>query len=152
MGNNFWFWVALVEFVILALLVGPAILSAVQKRLRKEHGEMGGRLGVIKNVEYATKGIGHNPVTTFEIHESDGNVYYGAMNDHVTEVKEGTRIEFWPSLDRSIANMDVQKSKVNPDGTTTRWTVNVCWYPLKKYRILPEDTPESGMSPAGDPA
>lgn|GEM_PF-6234109 len=137
--------IAIVEFVILLIVLVPRVVSSKTKdnaddqMTNNKRKKDEGRTGTIKNLDFALKGIMGcgGPVTTFQIHESDGRVFYGGVDGHDYDLSKGSLIEFWPSSE-SIANENIRKSQDNEDGTKSTWQENVRYYRLKKYRLLPD--------------
>jgi hypothetical protein len=127
--NDPWFAVAVIEFVLLAMILIPKI--RLPKKIKA------GRTGVVNKINFVTKGIAHNPVTTLEIQEPNG-IFFAAIDGHDINFSNGDKIEFWPSL-QNVANQDVPRVRNNEDGTTEHWQEKIRYWGLKKYRIVPEE-------------
>lgn len=139
--GNFWFAIAMVEFVILLFVFVPKFFSNMPKKLPDEIKEDGsGRMGIIKKLCYSNKVMTKYPITIFEIHEKDGTIFLAGVDGENFELFNESTIEFWPSSEIA-ATLDIPTTIRNTDRTKSARLKELKFYSLEKYRIIfPEET------------
>src|SRR3989338_8565621 len=79
--------------------------------------------GVVKNVYWVIKPI-NIPILLFEIHQTNGRVFFAALYDPTTSerrIVKGVRIRFWPSP-MPVWGLSVPVGAINYDGTLVKGT------------------------------
>ncbi|OGC70439.1 hypothetical protein A2415_02530 [candidate division WWE3 bacterium RIFOXYC1_FULL_39_7] len=144
-----WFIVALLEFLALILMTLAAVLATRRKINAAERSIEGTaqapKEGVIKNVRRMLKVLGEHPVTVFEIHMDDGEIFYAGVDGDSSDLfLTDLRIEFWPASE-SVGLEDHVQHVRNADGTQTISSVERRYFGLEKFRIIPDiaDEPET---------
>ena len=142
MQSEFWFWLAVVEFVVIAAFLFYFLspywdYEDRERQVQARKTERGRHEGVVAEVTARLTLLG-KPKTTVTIDGVDGKVYYLGLEGHVFDLSEGDRIEFWFS-DESVTNKDNEHVERDEDGTVRRWVENIKYLTLTKYRILPDE-------------
>lgn len=141
--KNPWFFIAVVEFVILLIILGPKVLSLVlrsngESKPKKKKDE--GRKGIIKDLDFVIRGLmgAGGAVSIFEIHEDGGKIFYAGVFGHDYTLSNGATIEFWPTSE-TIVRKETPINDQDDDGIRHNKTEETRYYQLEKYRIIPEE-------------
>lgn len=93
-------------------------------------------VGRITNREFGYRGIIKEPVTLYEITQSDKKVYRGALLGHQYTPQLDDKVEIYLEKGNSIAQSQELKHKTNTDGSVEVVTESIYWAPIKRFRVL----------------
>ena len=155
MQSEFWFWLAVVEFVVIAEFLFYFLspywdYEDRERQVQARKTERGRREGTVRNLSFGQRTIGKVPITAFEVHEDSGVIHYVGFVGTDGAISNEDRIEFWLSGD-TVALEILSEVERADDGTTSRREVERWYYDIEKYRILPDEPevdPEDDTVPA----
>ncbi len=152
MNSDMWMLIAMIEFVIIVIYIGPSVVLALTRKSKMptstqlKKGDIP-RQGVITKTMLSARGVMSNPITLFEIKplfeisHTGNDIVLAGIDGWETGLKEGDRIEYWLSEKRIAYDTKPLKSEKN--GVVSLSSKEVDYFGIEKYRLLNNNLADS---------